>query len=188
MSGPDTEFNRMCRQLGGVTEILPGSLSEAARKEINEACGKLAENAKQKGKDLEHLVRGDLGKISEDTWKELATLAKDLGQSPAAHQTPAWRQPVSPPTISDVSSLTKGEGERLKISLPFKFSSHTDVYLMLNYDQQALLRNLDVQINGAGAGLKTEFSKNIKLTSEIFVDTSNKSLEKSGFIKLEVRF
>ena len=47
MSEPDTELNRMCRQLGDVTEVLPGSLSKAARKEINEACGKLAENAKQ---------------------------------------------------------------------------------------------------------------------------------------------
>ena len=80
MSGPHTGLNSTCRKAGGILEVLPESLSTKARQEINKACSELARKAKDKTQDLEHVARGELGKVSKETQKELAELARDLGQ------------------------------------------------------------------------------------------------------------
>ena len=189
MSGPNTELNRVCRKLGDVTEVLPSFLSETARKEINNACGRLAEKAKQKAEDLEHLTRGDLEKISKDTWKEIAELAKDLGQSSTPTPPPRGYTPLQPGPMINLEDLTKGKGDRLKLSVPVKFvSRHTDVYLIVNYDRQALMGDFDLKLYGAGAGLGHKFGDNTKLTGEITVDTSSHTTQPAGFIKLEIKF
>jgi hypothetical protein len=183
MPGPDTELNRMCRKVGDVVEVLPNGLSEKARKEINDACGKIAEKAKTKADDIDHFAKGEFDKISKETLTELAELAKDVGKDhTAAPLTPAPKE-VKP---IDLESLTK-KGERFKLSVPIKFSNQTDVYLFLNYDKGELLKG-NPTLFGTGAGFEHKFTPDAKLKGEVLIDTSQQKVSGAGFIKLEVKW
>lgn len=187
MPGPDTEFNHVCRKVGDVVEVLPGSLSDKARKEVNDLCGKLAQKAKTKSEDLDHLFRGEFGKLSEETKKELAELVRDIAKDhTAAPVGPTYDFQLKP---INLEGLTKGKGERLQLGLPFKFTSGTDVYLFLNYDKDLLLKGTP-QLYGGGAGFeqKFDFAKDAKLKGEILLDTSQGGVKPAGFIKLEWKF
>lgn len=183
MPGPETELNRVCRKVGDVVEVLPKGLSDKARKEINEACGKIAEKAKTKAEDLEHVAKGEFDKISKETLKELAELAKDVGKDHTA--APAVPAPKELKPV-DLESLTK-KGERFKISVPVKFSNQTDVYLFLNYDKNELMK-FNPTLHGAGAGFEHKFTPDAKLKGEVLIDTSQQKVSGAGFIKLEVKW
>ena len=186
MPPPDTDLNRMCRKMGDVVEVLPKGLSDKARKEINDACGKIAEKAKTKADDLDHIAKGEFDKISKETMKELAELARDVGKdqtaAPATTSAPALKE-VKP---VDLESLTK-KGERFKLSVPFKFSNQTDVYLFLNYDKGELMKG-NPTLFGTGAGFEHKFTPDAKLKGEVLIDTSQQKVSGAGFIKLEIKW
>ena len=186
MSNPVTELIRMCRKVGDVVEVLPKALSDKARKEINDVCGKITDKAKTKAEDLEHVAMGELGKISKETLKELAELAKRVGKDHSAG--PALPPVPAPKDVKPVAleGLTK-KGDRLKISVPFKFSNRTDVYLFLNYNKSELLK-FNPTVYGAGAGIEHKFTRVIKGTGEVLVDTSQEEVSGAGFIKLELQW
>ena len=184
MPGPETGLNRACRKVGAVAEVLPQSWSGKARGEINEACGKIAAKAKTKARDLEHLAAGQLGRISEETWTELAEIARDQAKSLSAGpaKDPYPKLSLKPAKLTD---LTKGKGERFKLGVPVKLSSGTDIYLFLNYDKKRLLRG-DPTLYGGGAGFKQAVGNRTSLSGEVLLDTSKEQTSKAGFIKLEV--
>lgn len=184
MPGPETGLNRACRKVGRVAEVLPQSWSRKARGEINEVCGKIAAKAHTKARDLEHVAAGQLGRVSQETWTELAEIARDQAKSlstgPAKDPYP--KLSLKPDKLTD---LTKGVGERLQLGVPVKLSSGTDIYLFLNYDKKRLLCG-DPTLYGGGAGFRHSVGTRTTLTGEVLIDTSKEQTSKAGFIKLEV--
>lgn len=192
MPDPATDFNRVCRKVGDVVEVLPNALSEKARKEVNDLCGKLSEKVKTKTEDLEHVFQGEFDKLSAETKKELAELARDIAKDHTAAPLAPKQWSFDPVTLKpiELESLTKGKGERFQLSLPFKFSSHTDVYVWLNYDKDQLMKASVPSLYGGGAGFeqKFDFAKDAKLKGEVLIDTSQGKPSAAGFIKMEWKF
>ena len=111
---------------------------------LNRACRKVGAVTEVLPQSWSRKARGELN----EACCEIAAKAEALSAGPAKDPYP--KDSLKPDKLTD---FTNGSGERLKLGVPVKLSSGTDIYLFLNYDKKRLLRG-DPTLNGGEAGFR----------------------------------
>jgi hypothetical protein len=182
-----TDFELACRKVGTVVEVLPHGLEQKAKAQLFKACGTISQKAQAKARDLEHVARGELGKVSKDTWKQVAELVRDAAKK---HGSPKVdlphdrikREKFKPDLVHDV---TKGKGKQQSVRVPIRFANGLDVNLLVNYDPDKLWQG-KLDLLGGGIGATQKIGDHTTVDMRVFVDTSDVKTNGGGSVSVKV--
>ncbi len=167
MSELSREVRKYCKGFGSVvTELLPENIGSDAKREIQAFCLKISKEIDQKGKDVESLISGEFTKISPETMKELAGIAKKAGEKySSVLPTAGGASPGKASSNLDAMFYVPGK----QVTLTTKIASGLNISLLINVstkDPLAIIsgkKKLSLHAFGIGSTCQIDKSKQVKI-------------------------